>query len=557
MTKHIIIAIVLICVCSALACARDYDPAVDGWNFENWGEESPYCVGSCDFSWDLYRQTYLGINPSQNCLEAPLDCAFYEIFKGCAKKGNCGGMSLLSLALYKYGGYMGFCSPASFYTGTKSPDRDDLHQAINILQARQFSVGGIENLIDVVDAGNLNNAVVAFNEVRDGLASGDYRVLSIANSAVGDLAHTVVPYRIVDGPSGGFPKKMYIWDSVRPYDDSAAHYTSSECIMTINGPHDWTYKQSDTRTYSCSGGDAWCFTVPMSAVLPKSRQPMSLDMAFDALMTIFVSGPGAAVSQVSDDQGRHLYKTDAGLHTDWSELETDKTKRLKGIVRWPWYAAASVPAPKPATGVVPKVPTVTAVSSGGDVPGELYFARRGASGSNSLSVAVVGTQYGAVIGGGRNLIHINASAAEKARDTITLSRQSLSGQSVVVETAAVGRTLSISQVREDPATHDWKSIEIKNLKTVRGAPVTIDIADDMRSFAISSRDQAITFDAEVRQRVKGQLTTKPLGHLSTSPGKFLQVAPAEVRVLQKADLDLLRGRKPVPDAVRITPAVVK
>ena len=72
---------------------------MDGWYFSNWGEETPYCVGSCEFSWDLFREAYLGINPTDNCVEAPLDCAFYEIFKNCGQKGNCGGLSLLALAV--------------------------------------------------------------------------------------------------------------------------------------------------------------------------------------------------------------------------------------------------------------------------------------------------------------------------------------------------------------------------------------------------------------------------------------------------------------------------
>ena len=51
-----------------------FDTSRNGWIFENWGETST-------FSWDLFRRTYIGINPTQDCIEAPLDCAFYEIFK--------------------------------------------------------------------------------------------------------------------------------------------------------------------------------------------------------------------------------------------------------------------------------------------------------------------------------------------------------------------------------------------------------------------------------------------------------------------------------------------
>ena len=76
-----------------------FDPDRNGWIFENWGE-------STAFSWDLFRLTYIGINPTQDIVAAPLDCAFYEIFKDCAAQGNCGGMSLLALAMFKHGGWM-------------------------------------------------------------------------------------------------------------------------------------------------------------------------------------------------------------------------------------------------------------------------------------------------------------------------------------------------------------------------------------------------------------------------------------------------------------------
>ena len=109
-----------------------FDPQHDGWQFENWREDSPD-LG--DLSWDLYRRTYLAINPSNDPVAAPLDVAFYQVFKGCAGGGNCGGMSMLALAMFKHGGFMGWCSPPDFYLPAnmadhKRPARTDLHEAI-------------------------------------------------------------------------------------------------------------------------------------------------------------------------------------------------------------------------------------------------------------------------------------------------------------------------------------------------------------------------------------------------------------------------------------------
>ena len=40
-----------------MAILDEFDPQTNGWFFENWGEGP-------DFSWDLFRRTYLGVNPS-------------------------------------------------------------------------------------------------------------------------------------------------------------------------------------------------------------------------------------------------------------------------------------------------------------------------------------------------------------------------------------------------------------------------------------------------------------------------------------------------------------
>ena len=532
-THSLILALVTLGVVTTMVSGQEFDPKVDGWYFENWGEQSPYCVGSCDLSWDLYRQTYLGINPTNNCVEAPLDCGFYEIFKGCGKNGNCGGISLLALALYKYGGYLGFCSPASFYTGTKSPDRSDLHQAINILQARQFSASGIENFIDVVDAGDLNDAEAAFHTVRDALARNDYPVLSIANSALGDAAHTVIPYKVVDGS----PKKMYIWDSNVPYDDNKTRYDTGANVMTISSSTDWTYVQSASRTYSGSGGGgAWCFAIPMSIVLPKSRQPLALDMVFDALQSVFVTGPGAAASQISDDEGRQFYKTDADVHVLGSDLETNPTKRLKGVARWRW--------PSQAGSVEP--------------PGELYFIRRTIGGGEALNLTVSGKEYRAVIGATGNLIQIDGKSTGSAKDVIRVSNLATAAQSVEIQTLGAERNLSIKQLRADVKGKDWRSIEVKDLRAARNVPVTIEAIGDMETVLVSSRDQAVTFDLDLQQRVKGQFATRKSERLSTTPGKLLRIAPGDWGALDRTEIEkehLDRLGPPMVAVTAVTPPV--
>ena len=109
----------------------EFIPKRDGWSFVNWGEGT-------DFSWDLYRRTYLAINPTNDPVESPLDVAFFQIFKSCAANGNCGGMAMLALALFKYGGTWGSARrrpstrPPTHRpqaAGESGPARSDQHHA--------------------------------------------------------------------------------------------------------------------------------------------------------------------------------------------------------------------------------------------------------------------------------------------------------------------------------------------------------------------------------------------------------------------------------------------
>lgn len=505
-----------------MSIMQEFNPIVDGWYFENWGEHGDHCIGSCEFSWDLFRRTYLGINPTHDCVEAPLDCAFYELFKNCAQQGNCGGMSLLALAVFKYGGYMGFCGPAWFYTGTRAPDREDLHRAINILQARQFSAPGIENFINIWEAGNINNADAAFNRARELLGQGDYPVLSIAKSTfTGEDAHTVIPYRLEENPAGYPPgtKVMYIWDPNYPHDDHPGHYSGPRCRLVISSAFDWIYDPKDLVNNPVPGespyegaGGGWCFAIPMSLVLRKARQPMTLDMLDEALMSLFVSGPGAAASQISDDEGRRFYTSEEDVHLSRLDLETDPDARIPGLVRWPWYAQ----------------------TDGHGAPGELYFMRH-RLGAPALTVTVSGTQYKLVQALAGNLVEIEATSATRSRDAIRVSGLATGAQSVEIKALGKPRKMGIRQVRVGTRGTEWRSIHIKNVEVPREGLV-LDMIGDLEAVDVSSEAKEVEFDVSIEQRFEGKVTAKEVERVSTRAGEAVRVVPVDWRDLGRSDV---------------------
>ncbi len=154
-------------------------------------------------------------------------------------------MTLLALAAFKYGGFFGYGSPASFYTGPDGgvgPDRADLHETINIMQARQFSAPGIRNFLDVVRPPASSTTASRRGPVsRAASASGDYHLLSLSNGIFGDAAHTIIPYRATQ--SGG-TRTLWVWDPNRPYDGFPAFYDLGLNRIDITGPTSWIYDQN-------------------------------------------------------------------------------------------------------------------------------------------------------------------------------------------------------------------------------------------------------------------------------------------------------------------------
>ncbi len=498
----------------------EFDPVVNGFYFVNWGEAN-------DFSWDLYTRTYLAINPTQDCVEAPLDCAFYEIFKSCASKGNCGGMSMLALALYKFGGFLGFCSPANFYTGDivassgnyTGPDRTDLHQAINIMQARQFSAPGIQNFLDMVKAGNLNNGEAAFDRIKSGLGSGDYAMLSLSNGLFGDAAHTLVPYRVDEFPAG-YPagtKLIYIWDSDRPYNAFSDYYTGGHNIMVVRGPSDWTYDQNAGGMYSDGvrydgSNNGWCFAISTSLELHKARQPISLGFVLTGLTTLFVSGVGAAITQIEDDEGHRFYTSDSP-HLERSEIETSIAAQLKGVARWSWYAAGKK----------------------GELPGELYFLQRPA-GSSPLTLTVRGKQYHLWQTQSGNLVEIQAQSSGAARDMIRVEDFTGEAQALEIHTDGNKRLFHVDQLRTENVDGDWRSSRIMNAR-ISKADMRVQTAGEFEAVEVSSLQRKREFDLELLRYSSKKLERHNAGRQEVQAGTTVRLAPRDWNALDHTGVE--------------------
>lgn len=310
---------------------RDFDYVHDGFSFANFD--------TATLDWDTYRRSFLSIWPTDDLVAAPLDVAFYEAaFKGCAAPGHCVGMSTLALTIWQLGGWFGFSSPADFYAAPPDtyphpgPDSDDLRNALHIVHARQFGAGNVQDVLQTAKAGHLNDAGAAFDRVRDGLASGDLQVISIADKLIDGAPHALLPYRCETLTSGA--RELYVWDSVRSFAIDPQYYLDGHNKIQVNSndPTDWTYDQNGG---GLSGGHlyqganhGWLFAFAASAVRSKASQPFSVGYALSELSYLVLTG-SASVDQIEDAEGRGLITTDA-----------DGQRGLEGaalpIAPWPW-----------------------------------------------------------------------------------------------------------------------------------------------------------------------------------------------------------------------------
>jgi hypothetical protein len=531
---------------------KEFNLKEDGWDFKNWKEgnwgtqDGNYCTGApetdgycalaatgphsnaCEFSWKLYEEAYIAVNELNT-----FDQLFYDkAFKKVAENGNCGGMSFLALALYKYGGYMGFCSPASFYEGIQiydakgkplkkeAPLEPALHHAINILQARQFASRNIIRIIEL-GPGNRCDAELAWKTVSEHLANGDYVGLAIARNQVGEAAHTVVPYKAEINTQG--KKVLHIWDPNYPFSADSTHYdeASTKKLLVIDGQFAWHY-YPDTgdstgdqkkKFFGQNMLNAWCFAMPMSLVLGKSRQPVALEYGVDVLLGIFTNGLGAAVSQISDDDGHRFYK-DVDVDISGREIETDPEKRLENAIRWPWFSS----------------------DSGQEGPGELYFIRRHKGDTSPLATTVTGANYSFVACMGKNIIEIDSASKEHSRETIKTYGSVLDALSMDVMTTGKKRKVSLNHLLAGATGKEWRKYRLKNIELPKEVPVSIDMEKEMNAMTISCPEKKVQFDLEIQQRFNDKITLRNVGKVSASPGKMLRLAPKEWKNLEKTEL---------------------
>ena len=90
-----------------------------------------------------------------------------------------------------------------------------------------------------------------------------------------------------------------------------------------------------------------------------------------------------------------------------------------------------------------------------------------------------------------------------------------------------------------------RSIDVKELNVTRNIPITINVVGDLEAVMISGLNEQVNFGLNLRQRFKGEVSTKTVDTLSITPGKVLRIAPRNWEMLDKTELEKIELKKEI------------
>ena len=180
------------------------------WRFDNFT--------TAELPWERYRDTFIGVPPDRDPWSSAFDVVFYDnLYKTeLAKEGNCYGMALTALLLFKYEGHQGFCAPAYQYTESSVADPNaPLTLLINQMHGHQVNLPSLRLLLDIIASSKNRDGNYAYDQVNYYWSQDDPTLVSITKSLnPSDGGHTLIAYAAQ--PFLG-QKRIFVYDPNRPW----------------------------------------------------------------------------------------------------------------------------------------------------------------------------------------------------------------------------------------------------------------------------------------------------------------------------------------------------
>lgn len=501
-----VIGIVLACP----AHADDY-ASKNGWWFHNFSDAT--------FSWDLYRDTFIGIPPTEDPWSSAFDVLFYDqVYKSkLSADGNCFGMSLLNLMIQKNGGHLGFCAPVTQYSGDPNspgmgPTDPMLRRAINIMHGHQVNLPTVQFLLDIFAHHFNRDGAYAFDQLNYWQSRGDLTLVSITKDInPSDGGHTLIAYRAVD--LGGGNKKIFVVDPNRTWGnttDQSWYNTESNFIQITN--HAWSFDMggSDGTWSGDLGSGGNIVITPISVTGPLSRSPASLGdtVIGDLLNTLLLTGHGARIEQVTDAQGKRLYKPGT------LEIDSDPASGMSNMI--PWFFSDQR-------------------SSNRQIDAVMLFQLGSSGGALRVSVSAGTGGYTLNTMSGRTLVSVTARGGT-GTDVLTIRNPGTTATSVSLENRRGASDYDIAITRVRVPHTQIRVLSASRLRINGDGETEVGLANAGEALQISSRHSSLRYDLALTQVTRREREALTRNEVIQHPGAARSVQPQDWHQLKRTQV---------------------
>jgi hypothetical protein len=492
---------------TAGALADDY-ASKNGWRFHNFSDPT--------LSWDIYRDTFIGIPASEDPVASPFDALFYEqVYKSkLAAPGNCFGMSLLSLMILQNGGHLGYCAPVTQYSGDPNatamgPSDPLLHRAINVMHGHQVNLPTLQFLLDVFAQHKNRDAQYAYDQFNYWQSRGDLTLVSITQDLnPADNGHTLVAYRAQD--LGGGNKKIFVVDPNRTWGNSTDQgwYNAENNFIQING-NAWSFVMaSGIGTWSGDPGSGGNLVIiPISITGPHARSPASLgDTIIGQLRnTLLLTGANANIEQVTDASGKRLYKPGT------FELDTD-----------------------PATGMMNTLPWIASDQGAGNAPKSVMLFQMGPSGGAlQVSIRAGAGDYTLRSMGGRTMVAVTEHGGSGS-SVLTIRNPGTAETGVVIDNRGGAWSYDVQFTHAEIPGQRARTLIAAQLRPSGAGAIEVGLANQARGLRVASATTALKYNLQFASMTRQEQNVLAKTEVAQDAGVARSARPGDWRNLKDA-----------------------
>jgi legume-like lectin family protein len=519
-TRNLILALFL-AVPAAPAPADDHPAEKYSWSFLNFDGDP--CVPGLDFySWDLYRQTFIGI-PSAPESNFGFDYLLYKeaYEKQIGGPGSCYGMVLLSLLINDKGGHLGYCGPVGQYSGDligttahtckgggikfQGPTDPMLRRAIWEMHGHQLNLAAVRYYLEQIAKGQLSNGALAYNMV----AANKPCIVSLIKDKndIFGAGHTILGYdaQVVNGQ-----KRIFVVDPNRTWAlddaDNRSWYTNDDNYIWLDPGNDWHFEMAGGASWTSPTG--LIAVTPLSISGPRDRNPGSLGFGVAEIVNqVAFTGDAVSLVQVTDSTGKVLF------HPGTRDFETDPQAGVLNI------------APIAATGD----------GDGSGAGGERYviFGQRG--GSLDFDVRAGTDGYQMVLSSRLGTLKVTAHGG-RGTDRVRIHDAGTSSARIGLYNLAGASDYELELSRELRGGQRERSYRLHRVSLPIASLLEVGLAPNDQGLEVVSPTGSASFDLELSQRDPGAAKSASLPGVAIGPGRTGRFAPADWSALKDGEV---------------------